>query len=871
MSRERGAKSDGDTGVFHRLLQSVTPELLRAHYSRKFFVAFFFVVVAIGAVGGANFFLIQETVSDQARDDLRSQANSRALLQSQWVNEMESQSQLISGTVSPNTLSLRDTRERSSSDVVAIHYVDANEREVAASTEQEMSGLALDAIEAPWARTFERVDLLRSPPATVWVTNQSYERDTQPVVAFVSPTPANRSATVLVSSNERLARQFGSSSTVTTTIYTGAGRRLFGERSATGSLDTGVLDRVSGTNQSSLASHGDQLVVYAPIEGTDWVAVTRARKSEMDQASDAVGSNVLYIITTSILLLIGIGIALGRHTIAPLNRLRRGTQRLAERDFDVDLSTSRSDEIGQLYDDFETMRDALQRQMRETIEAKEEVEAQRDNLQRVTTRLQLALDETETGVWEWNARTEEMVWDEASEHLYGFDAGDFPGTFEAFADRILDEDLEQVHREIETAIETSEEYRIDFRIRLPNGEERWIQARGVVRHDDGEPERLIGIQTDVTEQKESEQALKQARKELRQVIDLVPDPLYAKDRDDEVLLSNEANANLHGMTKEEIEGVREREIESDVENIKNFDKYRQREREVMDTGESTTFEEVLTDPDGNKHVFKTSRIPFGTTESGEDAVLGYARDVTDLKEYEQELEETKRTLEQSNEKLDQFAGIVSHDLQNPLNAAQLRLDLLRREKTDERIDEVEESLDRMQSMIEELLTLSRAGETVDDPQQVSLVAVATESWETAQTDDADFEVSVDESTTIEADRDRLRHVFENLFRNAVDHNDSPLTVRVGLLDDSDETTDDSQRDGFFIEDDGDGISEDEYDDIFSHGYTTNDDGTGFGLSIVEDIVEAHGWTISIAESDEGGARFEITGAEVSDRPSDSWY
>jgi signal transduction histidine kinase len=228
-------------------------------------------------------------------------------------------------------------------------------------------------------------------------------------------------------------------------------------------------------------------------------------------------------------------------------------------------------------------------------------------------------------------------------------------------------------------------------------------------------------------------------------------------------------------------------------------------------------------------------------------------------------------LQRKNERLDKFASIISHDLRNPLNAAQLRLDLLRREKTDEHIDEIEGSLDRMQSMIEDLLTLSRAGGTIEDPQQVSLAELARESWGTVTTDGAELTMQVPEDATLLADADRLRHVFENLFRNAVDHNDSPLTVKVGLLDASDTTTDDDHRGGFFIEDDGDGIPEDEHDDIFSHGYTTNDDGSGFGLSIVEDVVEAHGWTISIAESHEGGARFEITGVEVSDRSNDSWY
>jgi signal transduction histidine kinase len=288
---------------------------------------------------------------------------------------------------------------------------------------------------------------------------------------------------------------------------------------------------------------------------------------------------------------------------------------------------------------------------------------------------------------------------------------------------------------------------------------------------------------------------------------------------------------------------------------------------LIDSDDADT--ELTVTIEGQQRHFSISTTPIGERTTRGRVVL--LHDITSQKQREEELEETKQTLEKSNKKLDQFAGIVSHDLRNPLNAAQLRLDLLRREKTDEHIDEVEGSLDRMQSMIEDLLLLSRAGRSIEDPQQVSLVAVATESWEMAQTEDAELEVSVDESTTVRADRNRLRHVFENLFRNAVDHNDPPLTVRMGLLDVSDGTTDQSQRGGFFIEDNGDGIPEDEYDDIFSHGYTTSEDGTGFGLSIVEDVVEAHDWTISIVESQEGGARFEITGVEFSDHQTDSWY
>jgi signal transduction histidine kinase len=87
-------------------------------------------------------------------------------------------------------------------------------------------------------------------------------------------------------------------------------------------------------------------------------------------------------------------------------------------------------------------------------------------------------------------------------------------------------------------------------------------------------------------------------------------------------------------------------------------------------------------------------------------------------------------------------------------------------------------------------------------------------------------------------------------RNAIEHTEQTVTVTIGEFED-----------GFYIEDDGDGIPEDERDDVFAPGYTTTDDGTGFGLSIVSDIVEAHGWEIRLTDSADGGARFEITGVE----------
>jgi signal transduction histidine kinase len=106
--------------------------------------------------------------------------------------------------------------------------------------------------------------------------------------------------------------------------------------------------------------------------------------------------------------------------------------------------------------------------------------------------------------------------------------------------------------------------------------------------------------------------------------------------------------------------------------------------------------------------------------------------------------------------------------------------------------------------------------------------------------------------TVWADRTRLQQVLENLIRNAVEHGGEDVRIRVG----------DRPR-GFYVEDDGPGIPEDEREQVLEPGYPPDGSGTGFGLSIVRDISNAHDWTFDITASDDGGARFEFSGVRTS--------
>lgn len=223
----------------------------------------------------------------------------------------------------------------------------------------------------------------------------------------------------------------------------------------------------------------------------------------------------------------------------------------------------------------------------------------------------------------------------------------------------------------------------------------------------------------------------------------------------------------------------------------------------------------------------------------------------ELEAQNRRVEQQKHELERKNEKLDQFAGIISHDLRNPLNTAAGFVDVAKETEDFTYLERVERAHRRMERMVDELLTLSRAETELEPTEEISASKLVDDAWDIADTDGATLENELNPGWQITAKADLLRHVFENLFRNAAEHNDGPLEVRVGQIGNS------SAPEGLFVEDTGTGIPPEERMEVFEHGYTTNASGTGFGLSIVHELVAAHGWEITIADGEEGGARFEI--------------
>lgn len=262
-------------------------------------------------------------------------------------------------------------------------------------------------------------------------------------------------------------------------------------------------------------------------------------------------------------------------------------------------------------------------------------------------------------------------------------------------------------------------------------------------------------------------------------------------------------------------------------------------RSVSESGSPTTVEAYL---DATDRWVTVHAYPV------QDNVFVHSTDVTDDKHRIQEL--TRR-----NQRLESVARTLSHDLKTPLNVAEGRLELA--EETGEltHLETVASAHNRMQNLINELLRMARQEEF--ETTTVQLTELLEAAWAFAETDDAVLQVEVDDRATLRADESQLKRVFENLFENAVEHGDAE-TITVG-------STAQNGAD-LYVADDGDGPPEID-EDLFESGVTTAESGTGYGLSIVKQIVHEHDWEIESTTAAGGGLRFDFTGVTSLQTPS----
>lgn len=463
---------------------------------------------------------------------------------------------------------------------------------------------------------------------------------------------------------------------------------------------------------------------------------------------------------------------------------------------------------------------------------------------------------------------------------------------EEFHDR-LEEHIPEPHREafrasIEEAFDAGTAWRREIPFETPSGRQLWLLCASTPEQRNGETV-YNGVVLDITERKERERILKNEQEALQSMYRITADreaDFEAKVQRlldlgrDHLNLSYGFLTRLSADTQEVVLASGTHPLLQAGESCPLSQSYCRKTIQeesalvVQNAGDEGWAEDPAYEAFGLEAYIGAQVTvegePYGTfcfaTEevrkrSFTDRERTFVELMAQWVSYELKQRRATTRLKRQNEHLDSFASLVTHDLRNPLNVAMGRLQLARsdpsgphggggREQADH-LTAVDRALTRMNDLIEDVMILTWSKQTLDagDRTPCRLAEVAAESWNHVDTDGATL-CTDDDGLVLHVHEDRLRRLLENLFRNAVEHGGDAVSVRVGGGDG-----------GFFVEDDGPGIPADEREAVLREGYSSNEQGTGLGLSIVTSIVEAHGWSLSVTESEDGGARFEVTEVE----------
>ena len=421
-------------------------------------------------------------------------------------------------------------------------------------------------------------------------------------------------------------------------------------------------------------------------------------------------------------------------------------------------------------------------------------------------------------------------------------------------------------------LQTGEPVRnLQHTIRWPDGKERVLSVSGAPIMDGPSVESVVFSLTDITDRQRRERRLKKLHRATRELYDAGSKQEVAQ------IVSDTAEAildfDLNGVHyyDEQAGGLRPAAVSDRTHRVANklvtFD--RGIAWEAFQAGEVRRYGDIrdadeIYDPETD--VQSGLYFPLGeygillasSTELNDfdetDVSLGQllaenAKSALDGVKREALLRERTQKLTKQNEQLDAFAQTITHDLRNPMQVLRGTLDGVRQTTDIEHLNRGYRALDRMETLIDDVLTLAQQGQLIDDTETVSLAALAHECWDVLETSEA--ELVVENDIQFEADRGRVRQILENLFANSVAHAGNDVTVTVDTL-----------SDGFLIRDNGPGIDPIERDQIFSDGYTSTGSGTGFGLAIVKQISDAHDWTLTVTQSPSEGAQFEFTNVRV---------
>ncbi|GAP08295.1 MAG TPA: PAS domain-containing sensor histidine kinase [Anaerolinea thermolimosa] len=400
----------------------------------------------------------------------------------------------------------------------------------------------------------------------------------------------------------------------------------------------------------------------------------------------------------------------------------------------------------------------------------------------------------------------------------------------------------------------------------------WLDTILVPVHDEeNHLTHVLGVSRDVSRRKQIEEDLYRSRHMLQLILDHIPQRVFWKDTQLRFLGANRAFLEDAGLNSvEELIG----KLDTDLPWKANAAQYQADDRAVMESGEEKLgYEEPQTRPDGHTLWLQTSKIPLRERDGHVFGVLGTYEDITEIKRTAQSLAALNTELARSNAELEQFASVVSHDLQEPLRMIASFTQLLERRyggQMDERgrkyMGYIVQGTQRMQQMIHDLLAYSRVSTharplvAVDCNRLVEQVIFNLQ----ATLQESGGRVEVSPLPVIKADEPQLFQVFQNLIGNALKFRREGVSPLVQVS-----ASREAQAWRFAIADNGIGIDpqfKERIFNLFQRLHTPDEyPGTGIGLALCRKIIRKHGGEIWFDSTPGKGSTFFFT---IPDQPEE---
>ncbi|MBD2435331.1 ATP-binding protein [Nostoc sp. FACHB-110] len=466
-------------------------------------------------------------------------------------------------------------------------------------------------------------------------------------------------------------------------------------------------------------------------------------------------------------------------------------------------------------------------------------------------RLLLAQQVGKIGTYEWKIKTGELIWTEEMEGLFGLEPESFAGSYEHWLKKLYSIDGVDADFAAQQTITQGNDLATELRIMLPDGRIRWVATKAKIFSDDGgQPDRLIGVNMDITEHKEVQQELQQTLQTLSTLIQASPLPIVVIEPNMKVQLWSLAAEKLFGWNAVEVLG----------QPIPIFSPDKQAEFSQISAAiaRGELFAGVETcrrQHDDSKVIVSVSTAPLYDEQNNFKSILLIFQDITE----QQAIEQMKN----------EFISIVSHELRTPLTAIQGFLGLLntniydnRPEKAKRMIQQALTNSDRLVRLVNDILDLERlTSGRIELVKEVchaaDLMQKAVEGVQSIAITAA-ISISITPTTAcVWACPDLIIQTLTNLLSNAIKFSPRYSMISLSAAIQGDWVL-------FQVQDQGRGIPADKLETIFERfGQVDISDarakgGTGLGLAICQNIIQQHDGSIW-AESTLGeGSTFYFT-------------